>query len=316
MKLAPLFAQPGGPVVATPDAGGGGIDALRSDLDRHAGDWDGLLLEHGAILFRDYALDGAADFEAAVTALGGESDSYVGGNSPRTRVLHDVFTATDYPASERISLHNELSYRPSWPRRLFFFCDLPALRGGQTPLARGGDVLRAMPAEIVESLRTRRVNYVRCFHPALRMGKSWQATYDTDDRDRVDEILRAQGSVGRWSADGGLRVSTVCDAFAVHPVTGQEVWFNQAEQWHPSALAPPLRALLEPRGQLAHDCEFGDGTPMDDAMLAQVRQVVDAHRLQFDWRKGDLLMLDNVLVMHGREPFSGSRRTLAYLSRR
>jgi alpha-ketoglutarate-dependent taurine dioxygenase len=315
MKLAPLFAQPGGPVVATPEGAGGGMDVLRADLERHPGQWEGLLLEHGAILFRGYALDGAADFEAAVAALGGQSDGYVGGNSPRTRVLHDVFTATDYPATERISLHNELSYRPSWPRRLFFFSDVPALSGGQTPLARGGDVLRAMPSAIVDALRARKVSYIRCFHPKLRMGKTWQATYETDDRGRVDEIIRTQGSVARWSPDGALRVATVCEAFAVHPDTGEEVWFNQAEQWHPSALAPAMRALLEPRGQLAHHCEFGDGSPMDDAMLAEIRRVVDGHQLQFDWRKGDLLMLDNVLVMHGREPFTGSRRTLAYLSR-
>ena len=315
MTFAPLFDQPGGPVVASPDGAGVGLEALRADIERQADQWEGLLLEHGAILFRGYALDGAADFEAAVAALGGESDGYVGGNSPRTRVLHDVFTATDYPASERISLHNELSYRPSWPRRLFFFSEMPALRGGQTPLARGGAVLRAMPRDIVDALRAKRVQYVRRFQPSLRMGKSWQATYDTDDRDRVDEIIRAQGSVAQWGADGALRVSTVCDAFAVHPRTGEEVWFNQAEQWHPSALAPALRAMLEPRGQLAHHCEFGDGSPMGDAMLAQIRQVLEAHKLQFDWRKGDLLMLDNVLVMHGREPFSGSRRTLAYLSR-
>jgi alpha-ketoglutarate-dependent taurine dioxygenase len=315
MTLAPLFAQPGGPIVATPDSTGGGIEALRADVERRAGDWEGLLQEHGAILFRGYALDGAADFEAAVAALGGESDGYVGGNSPRTRVLHDVFTATDYPASEGISLHNELSYRPSWPRRLFFFCDVPALRGGQTPLARGGAVLRAMPSAIVDALRAKKVNYVRRFQPNVRMGKTWQATYETDDRDRAGEIIRAQGSVARWSADGALRVSTVCDAFAVHPRTGEEVWFNQAEQWHPSALAPALRAMLEPRGRLAHHCEFGDGSPMDDAMLAAIRRVLEAHKLKFDWCKGDLLMLDNILVMHGREPFAGSRRTLAYLSR-
>ncbi len=30
----------------------------------------------------------------------------------------------------------------------------------------------------------------------------------------------------------------------------------------------------------------------------------------FEWRAGDLLVVDNVLAAHGRMPFSGARRVL------
>lgn len=312
MPLAPLFTQPHHPVLVTPD-GDPGAAALAARLAGPA-DWEGLLHRHGALLLRGWRLAGAGAFQAMVTSLGGQSFGYVGGNSPRTRIVDDVYTATDYPATEVISLHNELSYMHAWPRRLFFFSELPALRGGQTSLAHGGDVLRAMPDEIVAALRTRQLNYVRYFHPHLKMGKTWQATYQTDDRDALAQILRDQGAAATWLANGTLRVTTRCPAFAVHPVTGEEVWFNQAEQWHPSALHPQLRQMLEPRGQLAHHCEFGDGGALPDAMLAAIRRVIDRHKLLFDWQTGDLLMLDNVLLMHGREAFTGSRKTLAYLS--
>jgi alpha-ketoglutarate-dependent taurine dioxygenase len=314
MALAPLFEQPHHPLVFTPDGDDASGVALQDQLERDPGAMNALLHRHGAILLRGWSLSGAADFEAIVSRLGGRPWGYVGGNSPRTRVLQDVYTSTDYPATEVISPHNELSYLQAWPARLFFFSEVPAASGGQTPLVHGADVLRAMPGDIVARLRERKVRYVRHFNPKLKMGKTWQATYRTEDRDELTAILGAQGSQARWSDGDVLHVTTVCEPFAVHPVTGEEVWFNQAEQWHPSALAPALRRLLEPRGQLAHDCEFGDGGPMDDEMLATIRRVIDARKLMFDWRRGDLLMLDNVLMLHGREAFTGARTTYAYLS--
>ncbi len=311
MRSAPLFSAPERALVVTPGPDGASLPSL---VEAQGERLHRLLLAHGGILFRGFDLPDSAAFNLAAAQLGGQAYHYVGGNSPRTKVDRDVYTSTEYPASETISLHNEMSYLPHWPRRLFFFSQVPAASGGQTSLACSRAVLRAMPEEIVARLRAKRINYIRHFQPGLKVGKSWQATFQTEDRDELEQILRAQQSRAVWGADGSLRVETRCEAFATHPETGEEVWFNQAEQWHPSALNPKLRALFEARGLLAHGCEFGDGEPMEDAMLGQIRAVVNAHKLLFDWQKNDLLMIDNLLLMHGREAFSGSRSTLAYLS--
>src|SRR3712207_7852091 len=36
----------------------------------------------------------------------------------------------------------------------------------------------------------------------------------------------------RWDDDGGLRTSQVRTATHTHPLTGEEVWFNQADAFH------------------------------------------------------------------------------------
>ena len=46
-----------------------------------------------------------------------------------------MYTSTEYPADQSISLHNELSYAHRWPEKLFFFCQTEPQRGGETPLA-------------------------------------------------------------------------------------------------------------------------------------------------------------------------------------
>lgn len=304
------------PVLITPRADAS-AQALREYLWDNRPNLQRLLQQHGGILFRGFDLDGPNDLKACAESAGAQPFGYVGGDSPRSRVAVDVYTSTDYPASEVISLHNEMSYLAKWPQRLFFFCAVPAQSGGQTPLAHSGDVLRALPPHIVAKFREKKINYIHNFHPNSRLGKSWQTTYSTHDRAEVEAIIAKQSSTCRWSSGGALRVSTQCNALTTHPQTGEEVWFNQAEQFHPSALGSALRTMFEEmvgKGQLPLDCEYGDGDPMEESVLAQIRRVLDGNKLLFDWQRGDLLMIDNVLMMHGRESFKGHRKTLAYLS--
>ena len=284
---------------------------------REAGRIDAALADRGALLFRGFRIAGAAGFDESLRALGATPFGYVGGDSPRRAIGGDVFTSTEHPPSETISLHHEMSYLPRWPTRLAFFAERAPAANGQTALAMTRAVTRAIPAPVAARFAERGLRYIRNFFAGLPLGRSWQQTFGTDDRDAAERIARDQGSSCRWAADGSLRVETPRDAFLPAPGDGAPLWFNQAEQWHPSALAPAARALFEAMlgsGRLPHDCTHGDGTPIDPGDLAAVRAALAGAKWLFDWADGDLLLLDNRLVMHGREPFAGPRRILAYLA--
>jgi alpha-ketoglutarate-dependent taurine dioxygenase len=317
LMITPLFdASPAHPIKIAA-AAGSTPEHLADYAVSRRDELQNALLKHGAILFRGFGLRDAADLDRSAVGLGAQPYGYSGGNSPRTRVAADVFTSTDYPASETISLHNEMSYLPGWPRRLFFLCISPPASGGQTSLANSHDVLGAIPPEIVETLQRRKLRYIRNFSDSP-LGKSWQVTYSSKDRQEVETIVRSQGSHCVWKSNDELQVTTVCEPTLLHPQTGRPAWFNQAEQWHPSAFPAQRRALLEKvfgKDQFPHDCQYGDGDALDEDMLAQIRGAMDANKLLFDWQQGDLLMLDNITMMHGREPFKGNRKVLAYLSR-
>jgi alpha-ketoglutarate-dependent taurine dioxygenase len=304
------------PLVVRPESPADARD-LGGYLESHRDEIDRMLLTSGGVLFRGFALDGAADMRACAAALGARPFDYVGGNTPRKNVAADVFTSTEYPASEIIGLHHEMSYLPEWPRRLFFYCEIPAATGGQTSLASSRDIMTALPERIVDRFREKEVTYVRHFHPSLPIGKSWQATYGTDDRAQAESLIASQGSEYDWLDGDVLRVTTRRHALTRHPETGDELWFNQAEQWHPSALKPSARAMfaeLVGRARMPHDCVHGDGSPLDEAELEEIRRALNGSKLLFDWHAHDLLVIDNVLMMHGREAFAGERKTLAYLS--
>src|SRR6185295_14100684 len=95
-----------------------------------------------------------------------------------------------------------------------------------------------------------------------------------------------------------------------HPNTGEEVWFNHAAFFHVSTLDPIVRdVLLETIGEenLPNNTYYGDGSPIESSVLEEIRAAYAQEIVAFPWQEGDILMLDNMLVAHGRSPYSGPR---------
>jgi alpha-ketoglutarate-dependent taurine dioxygenase len=273
-----------------------------------------LLLEHGAVLLRGFGISTPADVHDAVTCFGEPFTEYLHGNSPRQNVHEGVWTSTEYPPEYDISLHNELSQSYRWPDRLFFGCLLAPASGGETPVSDG----RAMLAQLDPAVRARfeehGVAYLQNMHGGYGLGRSWQETYESDDPDTVERYLQAADVSYTWAEDEALRIRQVRPATRTHPVTGQEVWFNQADQFHVSNLpkdqAEALLGLVESEDELPLSATFGDGSPIPLADLEHVREVSRRNEFAFAWQAGDLLMIDNMLVMHGRHAYTGNRKVL------
>src|SRR5579863_9990725 len=192
------------------------------------------LRQHGAVLLRGFAVGGVAGFETALRRLFGELLDYSYRSTPRSLVASRIYTSTEYPADRAIPLHNEMSYTRSWPRKIGFFCMLPAEQGGATPIADSRGVLRRLSPQVRERFRAQGVLYVRNYGKHLDL--PWQDVFQTGDPAEVERLCRHLGLDFTWGEDGRLRTRQVCQAVALHPDTGEEVWFNQAHLFHVSSL--------------------------------------------------------------------------------
>jgi alpha-ketoglutarate-dependent taurine dioxygenase len=301
----PLFTHQALPLVITPAVQG--VD-LRTWAADHLTFIEAKLREHGGILFRDFGPRTAAALQELVAAIASDPLAYTERSSPRTRISGNVYTSTDYPADQPIFLHNENSYQAVWPMKLFFLCLTPPISGGETPIADTRALYTRLPEEIRRPFEQRGVLYRRNYRDAV--GLSWQAAFQTGDREQVEAQCRQSGISVTWTADG-LTTTQVRDAVKRHPVTNDPVWFNHATFFHVTTHTPKVRdGLLAEYGEagLPINSYYGDGGPIAPEVLDELRQAYRDVTVQFPWRTGDLLLLDNMLAAHGRQPFSGERR--------
>ncbi|MFF8659200.1 TauD/TfdA family dioxygenase [Streptomyces huasconensis] len=275
-----------------------------------------LLAQEKAVVFRGFGIDAeSASYDMAADLLLANRLAYVHGNSPRTKVGRNVYTSTEYPAEFQISMHNEMSYSHRWPRRILFCCAVPAATGGATPVVDGALWLAALDPEVREAFASG-VRYTQNLHDGMGFGKSWQATFETEERAEVEAFLDGTGAQWQWRADGSLRITRTAPATVEHPVTGAEVWFNQADQWHPAGTGEEAALLAEmlPEEELPQSVGFADGSPIPAAYITHVQETGLRLAVDVDWRRGDLLLVDNVAAAHGRRPYSGRRRVLVAMS--
>ncbi|MEM7198649.1 MAG: amino acid adenylation domain-containing protein [Planctomycetota bacterium] len=270
---------------------------------------------HGAVLFRGGPFHREETFEALGRALVGELYGDYG-DLPRASASGRVYGSTPYPADRAIRFHNESSHLTSWPTRILFGCVVPAESQGETPLVDGRLVLDCLPHDVRERFETLGLRYSRTFTAGLDV--RWQDFFRTESRDEVERRCAGSNTTLDWDADGTVRIADRRPAIIAHPDHGFAVWFNQIALHHPRYLEAGVRnALLAKYGvdRLPRNVTFGDGSAISESDLAAVDRAYEETRVQFPWRRGDVLFIDNERVSHGRNPFAGERRIIVGMGR-
>jgi len=267
------------------------------------------LQKQGAILFRNFDIRTTPDFEQFIRASAGDLLAYVDQTSPRHQVSGHVYTSTDYPANQSIFFHNESSYAAVWPLKLFFFCVTPAAQGGETPLADVRKVLARIAPNIKERFNDKGWMLKRNFGAGL--GLPWQTVFQTTDQKTVENYCRSAGISFEWKDGDRLTTHQVRKAIVNHPRTGEPVWFNHATFFHSSTVAPEIRQMLLAQyspEDLPYQTYYGEGSPIEESTLETLRAAYRQETVTFTWETGDILMIDNMLVAHGRNSFTGPRK--------
>ena len=274
-----------------------------------------LLGRHGGVLLRGFGVDSVDAFSALLEACGQEPIPYRERSSPRHTLGANVYTSTDHPPDQEIKLHTEHSYAARWPMKIAFACLQPAERGGSTPTADTRRVLAALPDALVERFARLGIGYTRNFGGGL--GLDWADAFCTTDRDDVEAYCRANGMTCEWSGEKRLRVTWTRPAVRLHPGTGERVWFNHAYFFNVLSLDPDVREPLLRHGRmedLPFQTAFGDGTPIDEEAVDCIASALRRETVAEPWRKGDVLLLDNMLRAHGRTAYSGDRLVAVAMS--
>ncbi|CAM6118733.1 unnamed protein product [Calypogeia fissa] len=275
---------------------------------------NGVLHKSSAIVFRGFGVNSAADFNAFVEALGYPELPYVGGAAPRTNVVGRVFTSNESPPDQKIPFHHEMAQVPEYPAKVFFFCEVEAAEGGETPIVLSHRVYDRMATEwpeFVREIEEKGLIYNRVLgegdDPSSPIGRGWQSTFLTKDRQEAEKKAAKLGMTLEWLDDGVKSVSGPLPAVKTDESRGRKVWFN--------SMVAAFTGWEDARNKPQEAVTFGDGKPLPKEAVLACLQILTEESVAIPWQKGDVFLLDNIAVQHARKAFVPPRRVLAALAK-
>jgi len=329
------------PLVVSPENGACSKADLTSWIESNKSRIENELTVSGAVLFRGFDIQTPLDFEQVAKAVDNDLKNDYMGTSPRDKKSDFVFSASELPPHYPIMQHCEMSFLPSAPRRLFFYCHIEPEYGGETPICDFRKVYQDLDPNIRAEFERKGVKHIRNYSSPNDHSKSafqlkrWDEMFHTTDKSVVEKKCAEHDIVCEWKANDGLRMINKSDAVKTHPKTGEKVWFNHTQVFHVSAAAIEYHKihnrqkrwetfktcmLLEaltwykkltknPNEQSMH-VTFGDDSAIPDDYVEHIEDVIWKNMVIQPWKKGDVICIDNFSTSHGRLPYAGPREIM------
>lgn len=230
------------------------------------------------------------------------------GDLPRADGDSPVYPSTPYPARERILWHHEAAHTAEWPHLQFFHCIAATTIGGATPTADSRLVYDRLPAELRDLFTRFGLRYIRNFRDHIDV--SWQAFYGVSGKAELRVECERQSISLDCFQDGTVR--TAFQTSAVCEVDGRLSFANQVLLHHNAAMPAAARAALfglyEVPEAFPRHVQFGNGAEIGADVIELIMATYDAVGARSPWRGGDVLVIDNRVTAHSRDPYRGERR--------
>lgn len=302
------------PVVISPSR-----SASRAELNdwaKRRADWlRELVTRRGAVLIRGFDLTGADGFSELARSI--SPSLHAGyGDLEHEESGEAVYSSTVYPVEHPIRFHNESAQAPALPQYLFFYCLRPAIEGGATRLVDARRVLAELDPDLRARFEREPVTYFRNHSPHL--DTSWQRVYGVDDPREAEQRCREEGVAFSWTGRDTLQTRVSVNAVRRHPRTDESVLIHQLFLFHPGCLDAGTRAGLEAlystEEEYPRSVRWAGGAPISQQSIDEIDRLYEKHAVDHEWQPGDVVIIDNAIVAHGRTEFRGPRKILVAMS--
>lgn len=262
----------------------------------------------GALLFRGFPVNDAESYHDFFSAFGYKNFTYKESLSNAVRINYTelVFSANEAPKDIEIYLHSEMAQTPLFPNVISLFCERAAEQGGATILCRSDRVYKTISEaepELTEKLAATGIKYTNTMpnadNPNSAQGRGWQSTLSVTSIDQAEQKLLSLGYTWQWQSDGSLVVQTKALPAIRSVSDGRQVFFNQ--------MIAAYKGWKGVKDNPSVGLCFGDDSDIPRDFLEKVCAIAESNAYDLMWQNGDVAIVDNHLVMHGRRPYSGER---------
>jgi D-xylose reductase len=212
-----------------------------------------------------------------------------------------------------------LAQTPNPPEYIFFYCHTPpdANSGGQTPIIDSTAVYRFAVehhADFMAKLREHGARYIRTLpavtDPNSPIGRSYQQTWNVSNAQELEARLsQIDGCSWQWLDDGSVRITS--EAVPATRLVADHCQNLVYQYAFANSIIAAYLGWQDSRNDRHQALRFGNMEPMDETVLESIADFMQNHRVLYDWKQGDIMAINNRLVMHSRNPFTGPRRIFA-----
>ena len=282
------------------------------------------LATHGTLLFRGLPIKSADDFSKFAHAFGYSPHEIIGIVVDRPLLAPNVAPANEAPKEVLIYNHNESPQVPHAPEYIFFYSHRAPKEGGETPISSSLELFHRAQAEIpefIEELAEKgilsKVTYKvdkqytggstlkQAFGKEIEDGDD-EATRRAKVEKQIKRYGRGEHTTWEWTDDGKTLVLTHrLPAIRTQQGSDLPTLFTGLAAYYKNFISPDSPNVGRSRNitqQL-----FGDGTPIPERYSKKLAEITDEIRVLHKWQEGDVLVYDNVIAQHGRQPWKGEQ---------
>jgi hypothetical protein len=234
---------------------------------------------------------------------------YTGGTNNRDSINEDaprIFTVGGEPVHRDLPFHQEMAYSAIFPGFIAFACMKapPTGTGGETTVASAAAVFERLPDDMQQCLQTKGVRHRFTYGDAEQAVRPWQDTFGTDIPEEALKLCKASGyNDAMFNEHGDLTCTSTCANFVQHPRTRKTTMFQTDlsarwyEGWEPYSRLPFERQ--------PYSFAYGDGEAFDNRHTQAWAEATKHETWDVRWQTGDLLIVDNLKMLHGRRKYDG-----------
>lgn len=265
-----------------------------------------LLNEHGIVLLRGHQYT-AGDLESLTRRM------FVRFHVPANRASlrrqdGDGFSSM-VRKDNRLLGHSEAYYRPCLPPPdvCIFACEkAPTAKGGETFIINGAELYRALPADLAFRLETEGIIY-----ESLWPRERWQEEFGVDGVVELKSLLDGDKDCEyTLSSEDELHLFFKTDA--IQTGSQSEKRFINGMLAHLPKVDHSRYASVPISSKPTNRMHWGRGGLIENEDICRIIDAHDAVLHKHRWHDGDILMLDNHRVLHGREVLEAPSDRIIY----
>ncbi|WP_413173057.1 TauD/TfdA family dioxygenase [Anabaena azotica] len=248
-----------------------------------------LFNEYGVLLFRGFEAN-TEIFREFSNLFSTDFLDYAGGAFNRRVINGDqtILSVNDFQIE--IKLHGEMYYQKHIPLMLWFFCANPAAKDGETTVCDGRHFFAEISNSTKELFSQKKLKFT------VSMNKEqWQQKYKIDAVNQLQEMCKKNNTHLTVYEDQSILLEYICPVVIPSRCGKYQVFINS----------------LLPTMQLNPDVlRFDDDSPIPDELMKELTEIAEKITTNISWQKGDILMIDNTRIMHGRRAFTDEKRDI------